>query len=211
MSKFLRTSAWYLERLGLSTYRRRLVFYFRAPAAEAPPPEILPGAEFRFVRPEELEGLGYPGGWLPLPQARQWLERGDSDCLAVIREGKIAAYMWAERKIARIDYLHLEIPLPAGHVYYSKVLVMPEHRRHGLARAMYRHLAHCEPRLAAHSACVADNLPMHRLFLESGWQSSGLLDIYKVGPLKIYRLRRTLPGRPRRMISSRVLPEDLFL
>ena len=211
MSRFLRTSAWYLERLGLSTYIRRLVFYFRAPAAEAPPPEVPPGAEIRFVRSEELEKLGYPGGWLSLPEARQWLERGDSDCLAVIRGGKIAAYMWAERKVARIDYLHLEVPLPAGHVYYSKVLVMPEHRKLGLARAMHQYLAHSEPHLAAHAACVTENLPMHRLFIGSGWQPSGRLDIYKLGPLKIYRVERAREGRRHRAFCSRPRSEDLFL
>jgi GNAT superfamily N-acetyltransferase len=211
MSELLRTLAWYVERLGLSTYRRQLVFYFRPPAAQAPAPTILPGAEIRFVRSEELEKLGYPGGWLPLPEARRWLEGGDSDCLAVIIDGKIAAYMWAERRIARIDYLRLRIPLPAGHVYYSKVLVTPEHRRRGLARSMYQFLAHFEPGLAAHSACVVENLPMHRLFLGSGWQPSGQLDIYKLGPLKIYRLERARQGRPRRAFHTRLGPEDLFL
>lgn len=210
MSRLLRTWAWYLERLGLSTYKRQLVFYYRPPAEAAPPPRIPPGAEIRFVRPGELESIGYPGGWLSLAEAREWLERGDSDCLAVIRGGKIAAYMWAERKTARIDFLRLRIPLPAGHVYYSKVLVTPEHRRHGLARAMYQYLAHVEPRLAAHSACVAENLPMHRLFLGSGWQPSALLDVYKLGPLKVYRLERTTEGGPRRAIRSSIGSEDLF-
>ncbi len=197
MSRTIRLAAYYLERLGLSAYRRQLVFYRRNPG---PPPEPFSspaGFEFRFVRPDELEALQYPGGWLTLAEARQWLERGDSDMLAAIHDGRICSYLWVERRVARIDYVHLESPLPAAHIYISKVLVTPPWRRHGLARSMFQFVAAAESRTFAHSACVLRNAPMISLFSQLGWEPRLRLIAWKLSALRRYHL---IPlARPRHL------------
>ncbi len=202
--------AYYLHRLGLSCYRRQLVFYCRQAGAPQPPPQLPDGFEFRFVKPGELESLHYPGGWLKLPAARQWLERGDSDMLASIQGGRICSYLWVERHIARIDYLDLEARLPPGHVYISKVLVLPQWRRHGLARAMYQFILSREPSLTMHSACVKENLPMLRLFAQLQWGPRLILTVWKLAFLRWYRVERTADGSIRRHVRAGDLPAELF-
>jgi len=187
---------------GLAAYRRQLVFYRRlsgAPSGGWSPPA---GFEFRFVRPEELEALHYPGGWLTLPDARRWLERGDSDMLASIRDGRICSYLWVERRLARIDFLDVEAPLPAGHIYISKVLVTPGWRRHGLAESMYRFVAALEPEAAAHSACVVKNAPMHALFSKLYWERRLKITSWRVAGLRWHTIESSAGGRTGRFLSA---------
>ncbi len=210
MSRTIRLAAYYLERLGLSTYRRQLAFYRRNPG---PPPEPFSspaGFDFRFVRPDELEALQYPGGWLTLAEARQWLERGDSDMLAAIREGIICGYLWVERRSARVDYLKLTVPLPAGQVYISKVLVLPRWRRQGLARNLFLWLSSTEADTVKHCACVAENLPMRRLFLQLDWEVRLLLTFWKVTVLHRYSLEILPGGEEFSLMSRKQISARLF-
>lgn len=210
MSSLLSAVQWHLAQFGLVAYRRQLVFYRRLPGAPHGAWFRPAGFEFRFVHLEELEPLQYPGGWLTLPEARQWLERGDSDMLAAIRDNRICSYLWVERRVARIEFLDVEAPLPAGHVYISKVLVMPPWRRHGLASAMYQYFASREPALAAHSACVPNNAPMHLLFSKLQWQPRLLISSWRVARLRWHRIEDTYTGQKTGFLSARRAASLLF-
>lgn len=210
ISRISSVALWYLERLRMACYRRQLVFYRRRPGEQASEPEIPEGYEMRFLGPADLDRLRYPGGWLTSAEAQQWLRRGDSDMLAAVRGGCICAYAWVERKIARIDYLKLDSPLPEGHIYVSKVLVAPEHRKRGLARAMYRCIEQAYPASTAHSACVTENLPMHLLFGSLGWTPRLLLWVWQVGPFQWYGMEHTGGGR-RLLLTREDTLQRLFL
>lgn len=203
MSRLSSTLQWYLRRLGIACYRRQLVFYYRPPGPSSGDPALPGDFEFRFVGAGELEALHYPGGWLRLPEARSWLERGDREMLAAVRHGHICSYLWVERGMALIDYLDLDVPLPSGHVYISKVYVPPQWRRHGLASAMYRFFSSREPGVTAHSACVTENLPMHLLFSKLDWRVRLLFEAWKAGRLQRYRLEPVSGGPPRSLLTAR--------
>lgn len=210
MSRFSSDLRWYLRRLGLVAYRRQLVFYHRPAIQEVGDPALPDGFEFRFVAAGDLESLHYPGGWLLLPEARAWLERGDRDMLAAIRDGRICSYLWVERKIALIDYIDLEAPLPPGHVYISKVLVSPQWRRHGLASAMYRFISFREPRLTFHSACVTENLPMHLLFSGLDWKVRLLLNTWRLACLHRFHIECASGVRTQSFLTARSAAALLF-
>ncbi len=210
MSKLWRHLQWYQQRLGLSAYWRQLVFYCRPPRPVPDGFALPPGFEFRFLRPEELEPLQYPGGWLSLPEARQWLERGDSDMLAAIRDNRICSYLWVERRVARIDFLDLKAPLPAGHVYISKVLVSPAWRRHGLAGAMYQCFVTREPELTAHSACVTDNFPMHALFSKLQWRRRLAICSWRLAGMRWHRMEFVSDGSKTGFLGARRAASLLF-
>lgn len=210
MNRMWHVCAYYIHRLGLSCYRRQLVFYCRRASPDSAAPALPQDFEFRFIRAAELEALHYPGGWLKLPEARQWIERGDSEMLAAIRDGRICSYLWVERHIAHIDYLDLSAELPPGHVYISKVLVVPEWRRHGLARAMYQFFSFREPGVTAHSACVTENLPMHRLFSQLQWAPRLLMTTWKMSAFQRHLLEPIEEGARRRFCSRRGAAACLF-
>jgi GNAT superfamily N-acetyltransferase len=130
--------------------------------------------------------------------------------LAAIIGGKIRSYLWVERETARIDYMKIEVPLPKGHVYISKVLVVPEYRRAGLAKAMYQHLALVMGDVTAHSACVAENRPMHLLFTKLGWDVRLQLRMYKAGPLRWYEIEPVSDGRTERCLNESSTRRMLF-
>lgn len=210
MSGVLSSLQWHLARLGLSAYRRRLVFYRRRPGARQGELALASGFEFRFVRPEELVPLHYPGGWLTLAEARRWLERGDSDMLAAIHEEHICSYLWVERRIARIDFLDLHAPLPTGHIYVSKVLVTSGWRRHGLAESMYRWLEIREPEATTHSACVVENAPMHALFSKLHWEQRLKITAWKVAGLRWHAIEFEGGRRTDRFLGPRRAASLLF-
>lgn len=210
ISRISSIALWYLERLYLACYRRQLLFHCRRPDGRADEPGQADGYEIRFIGSSDLDTLLYPGGWLTLAEAQAWIRRGDSDMLAAIRDGRICAYAWEEKKIARIDYLKLEAPLPEGHIYVSKVLVVPEHRRRGLAKAMYQRIRHAYPAATAHSACVTDNFPMQLLFGSMGWTPRLLLWIWQVGPIQWYGIESTSSGL-RQPLGRKQVASLLFL
>jgi len=210
MSGLLSTLQWRLERLGLVAWRRRLVFYCLQPLAARGAPALPEGFEFRLIQAAELEPLGYPGGWLTLGEARQWMERGDSDLLAMVRNNRICSYLWVERRIARIDYLDLHVPLQEGHAYISKVLVAKEWRRHGLARAMYEAVAARESGRVVHSACVVRNKPMHRLFAQLGWQRRLVITSWRLPGLRWFDIRPVHRADTARFLSPEQAAEALF-
>jgi GNAT superfamily N-acetyltransferase len=210
ISKISSVALWYLERLHMACYRRQLIFYCRHAGERPNEPGVPEGYDIRFLEPADLDRLHYPGGWLPLAEAQQWLRRGDSDMLAAVRDGCICAYAWVERKIARIDYLKLNSPLPEGHIYVSKVLVVPEHRKRGLARAMYGRIEQAYPAATAHSACIAENLPMHLLFGSLGWTPRLLLWVWQVGPFHWYGMEN-IGGGSRLLLTRSSTPQRLFL
>ncbi|GIU76827.1 MAG: hypothetical protein KatS3mg005_0065 [Bryobacteraceae bacterium] len=210
MSSWSGTLRWRLQKLGLAAYRRSLVFYCLQPPETMTAPALPEGFEFRALQAADLEQLLYPGGWLSLDEARQWLERGDSDLCAIIRGGRICAYLWLERRIARIDYLDLDAPLPESHGYISKVLVTREWRRHGLARVMYEAVAACGSWRVLHSACVPWNEPMHRLFAQLGWRRRLLITSWKLPGLQWFDIRPLQNGDTARFLSPERAAEALF-
>lgn len=209
-SRLSSAALWYLERMHVACYRRQLVFYCRRPGEPAEEQGAPGGYDLQFIGPGDLERLHYPGGWLTLGEAQEWMRRGDSDLLAAICDGRICAYMWVEKKVARIDYLKLESALPEGHIYLSKVLVVPGHRKRGLARAMYRHVMRTFPDATAHSACVTENLPMQLLFGSLAWQVRLLLWVWQLGPIHWCGIEYPSSGR-RLLLTRSSAAERLFV
>jgi GNAT superfamily N-acetyltransferase len=200
MRALISTLLWRLEILDLVFRRRQLVFCSRVlepPDGQLHAPE---GFEFRFVAPHDLEALQYPGGWLTLTEARQWLERGVSQMLAGILDSQICSYLWVERRIARIDFADLHAPLPAGHIYISKVLVTRQWRRHGLAQVMYDYISCHDAGSTAHSACVTEKCPVHLMLTKLQWQPRLVLTFWG-----LYRLRWYFLKPPTQRSSGRFL------
>jgi hypothetical protein len=108
--------------------------------------------------------------------------------LAGIRDGQICSYLWVERRIARIDFVDLHSPLPAGHIYISKGLVTRQWRRHGLARAMFDYISRHDAGSTAHGACVPENSPVHLMLTKLQWQPRLVLTFWRLFRLRWYFL-----------------------
>lgn len=210
MSTWSSTLRWRLQKLGLAAYRRSLVFYCLQPPERRSGPALPEGFEFRALQAADLELLHYPGGWLSLDEARQWLERGDSGLYAFIRGNQICAYIWLELRIAHIDFLDLLAPLPQSHGYFAKLFVKQEWRRHGLARALFEEIAAREHRRVLHAGCVPGNEPIHRLFAQLGWRRRLVITSWKLPGLQWFDIRPLHGGDTVRFLSPERAAEALF-
>ena len=119
-------------RLGFSWLR-----LYRMPASAAQAAEE-PGLAVRLASEAELaEASRDPRYNLPREWMLEVLARGDR-CLAAWCEGRMAGFAWLSRSLAPHDD-GVFVKVPEGAEYRYKVLVLPEFRGRGIARALYRH------------------------------------------------------------------------
>jgi len=182
-----------LEQGGLPLRARSLLFYERAVVPERhAAPDSAGGRIIGPVSEEQFRAFRWAANPNVVRDALARRGTGRRWVIAARRGEQMDAFCWLEADAADMFFLDMEYRLSVGTHYLARVWVCPDHRGHGIGRALLlaaESLAADVGTTSLLAACVPRNTAMRRLFAELGWTYQQRIDYRRVGPVVWFRLR----------------------
>ena len=124
--QMIQNPQYYAERLGLRFYRRKLIFYERYASGLSSQDERL-GIRYKPVAQDYIEKHASIG-WLTKHEALALLNRPGFMMYGAFKEGQLVGNCWLELQECDLSYFDLNVPLPSGVAYISRLFVSPDTR-----------------------------------------------------------------------------------
>lgn len=211
IQQVIKNPRYYAERLGFRFYRRKLIFYERY-ASGSPPQDERLGIRYKPVAQEYLEKHASIG-WLTNQEALALLSRPGFIMYGAFQEEQLIGNCWLELQECDLSYFDLNVPLPSGVAYISRVFVSPDTRGMHVSEELIM-LAMAEAWRAGKTCvkicCVPGNSAMRHILKKLDFRLGRHVNFTRVMMLRLYQCRFTNGASEAWTISATKAGQTIF-